>query len=212
MHRRWSKPLRYSFILGIVLCSGVMLSGCDILDFLGDLFRFTNGNEAQAQQDGLVETFLIRPGSFALTANNASIDLGTNVEIKDQVTIYTQIDGSISFILSTGSAREFREVVERRCFRTACTQSGDAHSEAIASSNDVQLCRDRHGVRLLEGCWVSTMERTHTVAHPLSGFVLVLFQPLPPAVFDRLDMVDPMLESEAVILQPAEHSDDGSRV
>lgn len=111
MHRRWSKPLRYSFILGIVLCSGVMLSGCDILDFLGDLFHLTNGNEAQAQQDGLVETFLIRPGSFALTANNASIDLGTNVEIKDQVTIYTQIDGSRSFILSTGSAREFREVV-----------------------------------------------------------------------------------------------------
>ena len=58
-----------------------------------------------------METFLIRPGSFALTANNASIDLGTHVEIKDQVTIYTQIDGSISFILSTGTAREFREVV-----------------------------------------------------------------------------------------------------
>jgi hypothetical protein len=56
------------------------------------------------------------------------------------------------------------------------------------------------------------MERTHTVAHLLSGFVLVLFQPLPLAVLDRLDMVDPMLESEAVILQPAEHSDDGSRV
>ena len=46
MQRRWSKPLRYSFIPGIVLYSGVMLSGCDILDFLGDLFHFTNGNEA----------------------------------------------------------------------------------------------------------------------------------------------------------------------
>jgi hypothetical protein len=110
MQRRWSKPLCYSVILGIVLCSGVMLSGCDILDFLGDLFHL-NGNEAQAQQDGLVETFLIRPDSFALTANNASIDLETNVEIKDQVTIYKQIDGSISLILSTGTAREFREVV-----------------------------------------------------------------------------------------------------
>jgi hypothetical protein len=111
MQRRWSKPLYYSLLLVVVLCGGVMLSGCDVLDFLGDLFRFTNGNEARAQQDDLVETFLIRPGSFAVTSNNASIDLGTHVEIKDQVTIYTQIDGSISSILSTGTAREFREVV-----------------------------------------------------------------------------------------------------
>ena len=83
MQRRWSKPLHYSFILGVVLCSGVMLSGCDIWDLLGNIFHLTNGNEAQAQQDGLVETFLIRPGSFAVTSNNASIDLGTHVEIKD---------------------------------------------------------------------------------------------------------------------------------
>ena len=110
MQRRWLKPLHYGAILGVILCSGVMLSGCDVLDFLGDIFR-TNGNEAQAQQDGLVETFLIRPGSFAITSNNAAIELGTNVEIKDQVTIYTQIDGSISFILGTGTGREFREVV-----------------------------------------------------------------------------------------------------
>jgi hypothetical protein len=39
MQRRWSKPLHYSVILGVMLCSGVMSSGCDILDFLGDLFR-----------------------------------------------------------------------------------------------------------------------------------------------------------------------------
>jgi hypothetical protein len=64
-----------------------VLSDCDVLDFLGDIFRLTNGNEAQTQQDGLVETFLIRPGSFAITAHNASIELGTNVEIKDQVTL-----------------------------------------------------------------------------------------------------------------------------
>jgi hypothetical protein len=46
MQRRWLKPLRYSFILGVILCSGVMLSGCDVLDFLGDIFHLTNGNEA----------------------------------------------------------------------------------------------------------------------------------------------------------------------
>ena len=92
MQRRWSKPLRYSCILGVILCSGVMLSGCDVFDFLGDILHLSNGNEAQAQQDGLVETFLIRPGSFAVTANNASIELETNVEIKDQVTIYTALN------------------------------------------------------------------------------------------------------------------------
>jgi hypothetical protein len=39
MQRHWSKPLYYSFLLVVILRGGVMLSGCDVLDFLGDLFR-----------------------------------------------------------------------------------------------------------------------------------------------------------------------------
>jgi hypothetical protein len=45
MQRRWSKPLYHSFILVLVLCSGVMLSGCDILDFLGTFSALRMGTK-----------------------------------------------------------------------------------------------------------------------------------------------------------------------
>jgi hypothetical protein len=110
MQRRWPKMLSYTLILGVVLSSSLSLSGCDVLDFLGDILRINKGNEARAQDEGLVETLLIRAGSFGLTTDTI-LQLDTHVVVQDQVTIYKDITGSMSFIQSTGSSREFREIL-----------------------------------------------------------------------------------------------------
>jgi hypothetical protein len=106
MPQRWSKTLRYSLILGVLLCSVLSLGGCDALDFLANLFRISNGNEARAQQEGIIETFNIRAGTLSITTN-AIPEIDTNIEIQDQVTIYKQIDGNMSFNLMDGTRRDF---------------------------------------------------------------------------------------------------------
>lgn len=111
MPRRWSITLRSSVLLGIVVFAGLSLGGCDALDFLASILRINKSNEARAQQDGVVETFQIRAATFRISSR-AILEIGTNVEIKDQVTIYKQVDGNMSFTLSDGSQRTFVVVPE----------------------------------------------------------------------------------------------------
>jgi hypothetical protein len=106
MPQRWSKTLRYSLILGVVLCSVLSLGGYDAMDFLANLLRLNNGNEARAQQEGIIETFQIRAATFRITTN-AILEINTNVEVKDQVTIYKQIDGNMRFTLTDGATQNF---------------------------------------------------------------------------------------------------------
>jgi hypothetical protein len=87
---------------------GGALSGCDVLDFL-EHFHVSSSNKARAQQDEmLVETFLLRAGSFGINSD-VIIEFGTQVEVRDEVPIYKQIDGSLSFIPPNCGSREFRE-------------------------------------------------------------------------------------------------------
>jgi hypothetical protein len=94
-----------------VVFAGLSLGGCDALDFLASILRINKSNEARAQQDGVVETFQIRAATFRISSR-AILEIGTNVEIKDQVTIYKQVDGNMSFTLSDGSQRTFVVVPE----------------------------------------------------------------------------------------------------
>lgn len=111
MPRRWSITLRSSVLLGIVVFAGFSLGGCDALDFLAGILRLSKSNEARAQQDGVVETFQIRAATFRISSR-VILEIGTNVEIKDQVTIYKQVEGNMSFTLSDGSQRTFVVVPE----------------------------------------------------------------------------------------------------
>jgi hypothetical protein len=106
MPRRLSKTLHYSLILALLLATSLSLSGCDGLDFLGSLFHISKGKEARAQQDIIVESFVIRPGSLRITSRTV-LELQTNIVVQEEVTIYKEIDGNMEFFLSSGQ-RETR--------------------------------------------------------------------------------------------------------
>jgi hypothetical protein len=78
------------------------LSGCDSL---ADLFQFKDN--ANAQQTGLlagrpVQTVIIRAGTFSIEADT-TIDFATNIEVKDEVTIYRQITGRAFFTIENNT-------------------------------------------------------------------------------------------------------------
>jgi hypothetical protein len=102
MQRRWSKALGYSLILGVVLCSSLSLSGCGVFDFLSDLFSSSNGNEAQAEQEGDITTFVIRPGSLQFAGINTTLALDTHIVVQDQVTIYKGFEANVTFLTADG--------------------------------------------------------------------------------------------------------------
>jgi hypothetical protein len=106
MPQRWSKTLCYSLILGVLLCSGLSLGGCDAVDFLAELLRIKNGNEACAQQEGIIEIFLNQAGTFRITTNAIPV-IDTNIVVQEQATVYKQIDGNMLFNLANGTQRTF---------------------------------------------------------------------------------------------------------
>jgi hypothetical protein len=105
MPRRW--PF-YSLILAVSVLCLLSLSGCNVWDFLADLFRF--GKDAGAQQGGggftdnrPVQTLNIVSGSFFMT--DTTIDFDTNVEVKDEVIVYKGITTGKVFFLEPGSSQ-----------------------------------------------------------------------------------------------------------
>jgi hypothetical protein len=103
MQRRWSKALGHRLILGVVLCSSLSLSGCGVFDFLGDLFSSKNGNEAQAQQEGFINSFVIVPGSLEMSDINIQLEIGTQIRVQDGATIYQGFDARVSFTPTSAS-------------------------------------------------------------------------------------------------------------
>jgi hypothetical protein len=90
----------------MLLACSLSLSGCDSLDFLGSLFHVSKGKEARAQQDIILESFVIRPGTLRITTGTV-LELETHIVVSDQVTIYRGIDGNMEFFLADGQ-RETR--------------------------------------------------------------------------------------------------------
>ncbi len=82
--------------LGFLVLIGLgILSGCDVFDFAADVVRI--GDEAAAQNERRIETFTISASTFLILT-----DTEPTVTVQDGATVYTQLDGSISFT-PTGS-------------------------------------------------------------------------------------------------------------
>jgi hypothetical protein len=102
MLQRW--PL-YSLVLGVSLLCVLSLSGCDTVDSLGKLFRTDKDANAQNTQlvDRPIQTVSIVAGTFSIEADT-TINLTTNVDVKDNGTIiYQQITGMAFFTLTNAN-------------------------------------------------------------------------------------------------------------
>lgn len=96
MRRRWPHLAYSSALLLVVLLGGLTLDGCGVIDFIADLLHIGK-DKAEAQQEQRIETFRIDAGTFLILSDTAP-----SVEVKDITTVYTQIDGSVTFRLATG--------------------------------------------------------------------------------------------------------------
>ena len=75
MLRRWFDVLRPGFLVAVIVSCSLLVSGCgDFFDSLADLFQ----TDAEAQQDRVIETFVIDPGTFRLET-----DVGPGIVLKD---------------------------------------------------------------------------------------------------------------------------------
>jgi hypothetical protein len=54
--------------------------------------------------------YLISPGSLRVRDDNGRLELGTNIDVLDQVTIYKQIDSGFTFTPATGGTPVDREL------------------------------------------------------------------------------------------------------
>lgn len=92
------KGVGYKTGIGMLVLAVFLLGGCDLFDTLGKLFRFEN--HAQAQQDFVIQTFIISPGTFRILT-----DTLPTIVVHDVSTEYTDfVDGtSLRFTPAGGS-------------------------------------------------------------------------------------------------------------
>jgi hypothetical protein len=84
----------------VIIGSALLLSGCDALDLIAKLLRIEG--EAVAQQGRQIRTFSTTPGTFVLQT-----DTEPTIEVKDGATVYTQVEGNVTFTLLGGSDQTF---------------------------------------------------------------------------------------------------------
>lgn len=106
MLRRTFRGPSLSLVL-LVLLGSTLLGGCEgFVDFFSDALSLNDEADAQDQDqnqvesDRRIETFTIAPNSLVILS-----DVQPTVEVQDSATIYTGVDGTITFTPTGESSR-----------------------------------------------------------------------------------------------------------